>query len=124
MADALTLRRRRRPIHWSDPVVYAIALSVAGVAVAPVVYVVLGGFRSNGQLAAHPAGWPAPWIFRNYRSVLTSGAFWHQVMASTFTALGTTIGVVALGAMATFVLARFQFRGREALYTFFTLGLL
>ena len=39
-------------------------------------------------------------------------------------ALGTTLGVVVLGVCAAFVLARYTFRGREGLYTFFTLGLL
>ena len=32
--------------------------------------------------------------------------------------------MVVLGVMAAFALARYEFRGREALYTFFTLGLL
>jgi len=120
----LNARPRRRPERWTNPLVYVIALAVGAVAIGPVIYVVLGGFRSNGQLAARPAGLPSPWIFSNYRSVLTSGDFWHQVSDSTLTALGTTAGVVALGVTATFVLARYDFKGREALYTFFTLGLL
>lgn len=126
MAQAILTNppRRRGPVRWGDPLVYVIALAVTAVAVAPVVYVILGGFRSNGQLAADPAGWPSPWIFSNYRTVLASSTFWQQMLASTLTALGTTTGVVALGVMAAFVLARFEFRGREALYTFFTLGLL
>jgi raffinose/stachyose/melibiose transport system permease protein len=115
---------RRRPVHWSSPLTYAVALAIAAMAFAPVLYVVLGGFRSNGQLANKPVSLPSPWIFTNYERVLTSGTFWHQVFNSTLTALGTTAGVVALGVMATFVLARYDFRGREALYTFFTLGLL
>ena len=32
--------------------------------------------------------------------------------------------MVPLGALAAFALARYEFRGREAFYTFFTLGLL
>jgi raffinose/stachyose/melibiose transport system permease protein len=115
---------RRRNVSWGNPLAYAIALAVAAVAIVPVIYVVVGGFRSNGQLAAHPAGWPSPWIFSNYQRVLGSGDFWHQVLNSTLTALGTTIGVVVLGVMAAFVLARYDFKGREGLYTFFTLGLL
>jgi len=115
---------KRRQINLGTPLTYALALAVAGIGFAPVIYVVLGGFRSNGQLASKPAGLPSPWIFDNYQRVLTSGSFWTQVMNSTLTALGTTVGVIALGVMATFVLARFEFRGREALYTFFTLGLL
>lgn len=121
---AVDVRAKRRPIRWSTPLTYAIALAVGAVTVGPVIYVVLGGFRSNGQLATDPAGWPSPWIFSNYQTVLTSSSFWHQVANSTLTALGTTAAVVALGVMATFVLARYDFRGREALYTFFTLGLL
>ncbi len=39
-------------------------------------------------------------------------------------AFGTTLSVVVLGVCAAFVLARYSFRGREGLYTFFTLGLL
>jgi len=115
---------RRRPVRWSGPLVYALALAVVAVTAVPVVYVILGGFRSNGQLAAHPVGWPSPWITDNYVRVLTSSAFWSQVLASTVTALVATGGVVALGVGAAFVLARYQFRGREGLYTFFTLGLL
>jgi len=115
---------RRRPTGWTTPLTYVIALAVAGIAIAPVVYVILGGFRSNGQLAARPEALPSPWIFTNYQTVLTSDAFWHQVLNSTMTALGTTAGVVALGVMATFILARYDFKGREALYTLFTVGLL
>ena len=125
MADvALEAPAGRRSISWTSPLTYAIALAVGAVAVAPVIYVVLGGFRSNGQLAANPTGLPAPWIFSNYRTVLESGDFWHQVFNSTLTALGTTAGVVILGVMATFVLARYDFKGREGLYTLFTVGLL
>jgi len=125
MANAVRdVPARRRPISWSSPLTYAIAVVVAAAAVAPVIYVVLGGFRSNGQLAARPEGFPSPWIFSNYSRVLKSGDFWHQVFNSTLTALSTTVGVVVLGVMATYVLARYEFKGREGLYTFFTLGLL
>jgi raffinose/stachyose/melibiose transport system permease protein len=88
------------------------------------VYVILGGFRTNGQVSAHPVGWPNPWITKNYLEVLASSSFWTQVANSAIVAVGTTLLVVALGVMAAFVLARYEFKGREALYLFFTLGLL
>ncbi len=52
------------------------------------------------------------------------GALLGQVFNSALIALTTTFSVVVLGVSAAFVLARYQFRGREGLYTFFTLGLL
>ena len=116
--------RRRRRINWSSPVIYFIALVAIGLTIVPILYVVLGGFRSNSQLSVDPAGLPHPWIFSNYAHVLTSPDFWTEVGNSGITALTTTAGVIILGVMAAFAIARFQFRGREVLYTTFTLGLL
>jgi raffinose/stachyose/melibiose transport system permease protein len=121
-AAALPRRRRRAP--WSSAFVYALALAVAGVSIVPVVYVVLGGFRTAGQIAANPAGLPNPWVFDTYLRVASAGNFWRLVFNSTVVALGTTLGVVALGVCAAFALSRYRFRGREVIYTYFVLGLL
>jgi raffinose/stachyose/melibiose transport system permease protein len=124
LIDAPVAAPAPRSVSWSRPLIYAAALIVVGLTIIPVVYVVLGGFRSNGQLVNDPAGLPSPWIWENYQRVLESSAFWHQVLNSTIVALGGTIAVVVLGIMAAFPLARYNFRGREGLYSFFTLGLL
>ncbi|MDW5324028.1 carbohydrate ABC transporter permease [Plantactinospora sp. KLBMP9567] len=115
---------KRRPVSWGSPLTYALALAVAAVSIAPVVYVIVGGFRTTPQIVADPAGLPDPWVFDNYVRVLTQSDFWGQAFNSAVIALGTTLGVVVLGVCAAYVLARYTFRGREALYTFFTLGLL
>jgi raffinose/stachyose/melibiose transport system permease protein len=122
MTSAAQSRRRR--VRLSRPLVYVVALLVTGLTLAPVGYAVLGGFRSTGQLAADPVGLPDPWITRNYANVLTSETFWRQALNSTVIAVTTTAIVVVLGVMAAFALSRYHFRGREALYTFFTVGLL
>lgn len=114
----------QRQFQWSQPFVYLVALVVVGVTIAPVIYFIIGGFRTNSQLINDPLGLPSPWNFDNYKRVLSSSAFWHQALNSTMVALASTVGVVVLGVMAAFVLARYEFRGREGLYTFFTLGLL
>ncbi|HZM76997.1 MAG TPA: carbohydrate ABC transporter permease [Candidatus Limnocylindrales bacterium] len=127
MSTAATARPEtpsRRSIRWSSPLTYALALAIAAVSITPVIYVILGGFRTTPQLNADPAGLPDPWVWDTYGRVLTQGKFWTQAINSTVIALGTTIGVVVLGVCAAFVLARYTFRGREVLYTYFTLGLL
>jgi raffinose/stachyose/melibiose transport system permease protein len=116
--------RQRRPFNWSSPLTYVLALAVAAVSVAPVIYVILGGFRTTGQLAADPAGLPHPWVWSTYGNVLGQSRFWRELGNSTMIAVGTTAGVLILGVCAAFVLARYRFRGREGLYTYFTLGLL
>ncbi len=103
---------------------YLLLLSVAAVILVPLIYAVLGGFRSTGQIAANPIALPDPWVPENYTTLLASGSFWRDVANSAVIAAITTVVVVAVSALAAFVFARFAFRGREALFTFFTLGLL
>ncbi|MFY1699824.1 carbohydrate ABC transporter permease [Solwaraspora sp. WMMA2101] len=115
---------RRRDSSWGSPLTYALALVVVGASIAPMIYVIIGGFRTTPQIVADPAALPDPWVGENYARVLTQSGFWQQAFNSAVVAFGTTLGVVTLGLCAAFVLARYTFRGRELLYTFFTLGLL
>jgi raffinose/stachyose/melibiose transport system permease protein len=119
-----TLARLRRRRNAAQPAAYVLALAVAAVVIVPVAYVVLGGFRTTGQVAAQPVALPDPWVFGNYGEVLRSGSFWRQVATSLLIAVMATAATVALGAGAAFALARYAFKGREALFTYFTLGLL
>jgi raffinose/stachyose/melibiose transport system permease protein len=112
------------PRPLSRLALYTVALLVAAVMLVPIIYVVLGGFRTTGQLAADPVGLPDPWVTDNYRDIATSSSFWRQVGNSALVAGLTTVLVVTTGAHAAFALSRIQFRGREGVYTLFTVGLL
>ena len=104
--------------------VYVVALLLTAIVLVPIGFVVLGGFRTTGQIAADPVGLPDPWVKHNYLSVITSSAFWRQLGNSVIVAAIATGLVVSVSAMAAYPLARMQFRGREALFVFFTFGLL
>ncbi len=117
-------RRNRQKLPWGSPAVYFVALVVIALMLGPVIYIIIGGFRTNSQITIDPAAFPDPWNFGNYASVITSGQFWTQVGNSTIVALATTAGAVALGLMASYVIARYSFRGRGALYALFASGLM
>ena len=103
---------------------YLVAALLTAIVVVPIAFVVLGGFRTTGQIAADPVGLPDPWVTDNYRSVITSEAFWRQLGNSKIIAGIATFLVVAVSALAAYPLSRMEFRGREAIFTFFTFGLL
>ncbi|MBL7260182.1 carbohydrate ABC transporter permease [Paractinoplanes lichenicola] len=107
-----------------NPIVYLVALLLIGLMLGPVLYIIVGGFRTNSQITVAPAGLPDPWVIGNYTDILASDLFWRQVGNSTIVALVTTIAVVALGVMASYVLARYKFRGRGAMYALFAAGLM
>ena len=129
MTAAITARRRPRradnqSLAWGSPAVYFVALVVITVMLAPIAYIILGGFRTNAQITTDPAGLPSPWNVGNYLTVVTGGVFWRQVLNSTIVGAVTTLGAVGLGLMASYVLARYQFRGRGVLYSLFAAGLM
>ncbi|MBP2705545.1 carbohydrate ABC transporter permease [Microbispora sp. RL4-1S] len=101
-----------------------IAVVVGAFVAIPLIYGVVGGFKTTSQLSTNPFGLPSPWVPENYTDVLGSGSFWRQLWNSTFIAIATAAIVVGVSAMAAFVFARFAFRGREALFTLFAAGLM
>jgi len=107
---------------------YAVLLVVALAILFPLAYAVLGGFKTNGQLAADPGSiLPKEWVFTNYTDVLFgeyAPTFWRQALNSVIIAGVAVVLVVALASGAAYVFAREKFRGREALYLLFVFGLL
>lgn len=131
MADLAMRRRQQEPTRsyrGRSPVtrglLYMAAFAVLGAIIIPVAYAVLGGFRDTAQLASEPVSFPDPWVFVNYIEVLGSGSFWQQVWNSTLIAGLTVLLVLPTASLAAFVISRFRFSGREAVYALFTLGLL
>jgi raffinose/stachyose/melibiose transport system permease protein len=115
---------RDRPRKWGNPFTYFIALLFIAVCVAPVLYLVIGGFRTNAQITTSPAGLPHPWVFTNYTGVLSSVTFWGEFANSALVALASTVGIVVLGVMVSFVLARYDFKLKGAMYSLFAAGLM
>ena len=116
------IRERRR---WlSLPVSYLIILLVLAVTIAPMLYMIVGGFSTTAQLNANPNALPHPWVWSNYAAIATSSIFWQAVANSVLIAVVATGLAVTLGSMAAFALSRYTFRGREAFYLLFVAGLL
>jgi raffinose/stachyose/melibiose transport system permease protein len=116
--------RRGEPQKWGSPLTYVVGLLFIAACIAPVLYIVLGGFRTNAQITTSPAALPHPWVLTNYISVLKSVTFWGEFANSVIVALVSTVGIVVLGLMVSFVLARYDFRLKGAMYSLFAAGLM
>jgi raffinose/stachyose/melibiose transport system permease protein len=103
---------------------WAVLLAVAVAIVVPIGFAFMSGFRSTGAIRNDPAGIPSPWSFDTYEGILTGSTYWQQLFNSIVIATLTVTVVVTVSALAAYVFARFEFRGREALFTLFALGLL
>ena len=121
--DPYALRKSSKT-PWGHPIVYVLSLVLVLICVTPVVYIIIGGFRTNSQITRDPAGMPNPWNFENYKTVFASNTFWSELVSSLIVSLGTMVGVVALALMVSFVIARYRFRLNKALYSLFAAGMM
>jgi raffinose/stachyose/melibiose transport system permease protein len=116
--------RREQRQKWGSPFTYFIALLFVAVCIAPVLYLVIGGFRTNSQITSSPAGLPNPWVLSNYSGILSSVTFWGEFANSVIVALASSVGIVVLGLMVSFVIARYDFKFKGAMYSLFAAGLM
>jgi raffinose/stachyose/melibiose transport system permease protein len=119
-----TTTRKRPSLGRASWVTYVVAFALVGICIGPVLYIIIGGFRTNAEITRDPSGFPSTWQIVNYSEVLKSSIFWRQVSNSVICGVFTTIGVVVLGVAASFVLARYSFWGRNAMYALFAAGLM
>ncbi len=117
-------RARGRRTWITLPASYLVILLVLAITLLPMLYLIMSGFRTTGQLGSNPNGLPHPWVWSNYATILTSAVFWQAVQNSAIIAVVATALAVVLGSMAAFALSRYEFRGREGLFLLFVAGLL
>ncbi len=124
LLPATPRRRRGSGLGQAGWPTYLVAIVFIAICLGPVLYIILGGFRTNAQITSDPSGFPGPWQIDNYLVVLESPIFWQQVGNSVIAASFTALGVVVLGLMASYVLARYEFTGRGAMYSLFAAGIM
>ena len=122
--SAIAAERPARRFSLVKPLTWLVMVVIVAITVVPLIFVIEGGFRSTAQINAAPVGLPHPWVWSNYTSVLFSSAFWRFLGNSALIAVVATGGAVGFGSMAAFALSRIEFKGREAIFTLFTVGLL
>ncbi|WP_051703968.1 carbohydrate ABC transporter permease [Glycomyces sp. NRRL B-16210] len=92
--------------------------------IVPVVWVVVTSFKTSREIASDPLGLPAAMHFENYANAWTNGHiggyFLNTVQVMAFSVTGTML----LGAMAAYVLARYEFPGNRLLYFAFAGGMM
>lgn len=116
--------RKSHKTPWGHPVVYLLSVILVLICIVPVIYIIIGGFRTNSQITRYPAGLPKPWNFENYKNVFASNIFWTELVNSLIVGVATMVGIVLLSLMVSFVLARYEFRARNFMYSLFAAGMM
>ncbi|MCY0928468.1 carbohydrate ABC transporter permease [Streptomyces sp. H27-H1] len=87
----------------------------------PLIWLVLGSFKTDVQIGESALSWPANWHFDAFPRAWSKGI--GDYFANTMIVMVFSVPLtMLLGSMAAYVLARYPFRGNRPIYFFFVSG--
>jgi N-acetylglucosamine transport system permease protein len=89
----------------------------------PLLWAVVTAFKSDREIFTNPWGLPAEWRFENFVRAWTTANIGRYFVNSAIVVCCAVVLVMLLGAMVAYVLARYEFRGRNAIYYTFVTGM-
>ncbi|MCX5403890.1 carbohydrate ABC transporter permease [Streptomyces sp. NBC_00335] len=97
-------------------------LAVWGILIVlPLIWLVLGSFKTDVQIGSSALSWPSNWHFDAFGRAWDKGI--GDYFANTLIVMVFSVPLtMLLGSMAAYVLARYPFRGNRPIYYFFVSG--
>ncbi|GAB3288768.1 carbohydrate ABC transporter permease [Pseudoclavibacter terrae] len=101
----------------TDALRVVILITFALLALIPIVWLLLGSFKTQPELAAGASTlFPSSWSFTNYTEALTRFSFGSYLLNSVVVTVAATVLTLAVNSMAAYGLAKYNFRGKTFLF--------
>lgn len=114
----LGIRKIRSSIFWALLIAYGI------VTIYPFFWLIISAFKTNEDFYNRPFGLPINWQWENFTRAWESAKLGTAFTNSLIVSLGSLVVTLFIAALASFVLARFQFRRKGMIMAFFVVGML
>lgn len=108
---------------WAS-LVQTVLLANTALVLAPMLIMGFSAFKTTREIFQNPFGLPATWRLDNFSRVWVEAHFGQYFQNSVIVTAVSVVILVVLGAMASYALGRFQFRGNDLLYVYFLSGLM
>jgi alpha-1,4-digalacturonate transport system permease protein len=107
----------KNKITVTDALRVVILVTAALVALIPIVWLVLGSFKTPTELSARPPLLlPESWGISNFTDALTRFDFTTYLFNSVVVTIAATALTLAINSMAAYALAKYNFRGKNGLF--------
>jgi len=104
--------------------IYAVQLFVILISVGPVIWVVVSSVKTNGDILSGPFGLPEKLNFSAYQYLFQEFDFMRYFTNSVIVSLVPTLLSLIMFAMAAYVIAKYDFPGKNLFYTLLVITLL
>jgi len=107
----------RSKVTSTDALRVVILVTSALLALIPIVWLVLGSFKTPTELSKRPPTLlPESWGLSNYTEAMTRFNFPSYLTNSVIVTLAATLLTLAINSMAAYALAKYNFRGKNGLF--------
>jgi len=89
----------------------------------PILVMLVSGFKSTVEIFTNPFGLPAKWTMINYVTAWNKANFALYFRNSVLVSAFSIAGIVLVSSMAAYILARYEFPGKRAVYLYILAGL-
>lgn len=103
---------------------YAVLLFTVLISLYPLVWVLLSSFKTNGEILGSPFSLPKGLDFSVFKKVFVQYNFLNYTKNSLIVAGVSVIVALFIFCIASYVLAKFEFKGKRLFYVLFTITLL
>ena len=93
-------------------------------AILPIIWIFTGSFKTNAEIFSGSLGFPETMSLKNYEKALRMAPIIQFYGNSIFIAFSTMALNIFIVSLSSYVLSRFQFKGREAIRTLLTSSLM
>lgn len=93
--------------------VYVLLILICSMMIFPVLYALLGAFKTNAEVTLGGTILPRKWVFNNYVEALQRFNFGRYFINSMVIALSVTLGSIIIASMTGFCIARKEFWGKK-----------
>ncbi len=90
----------------------------------PLLWLFITSLKTNAEYFANPFSLPAVPQWQNYVNAFQQANLGRMISNSVIVAVTATVINVLVAAMLSYCLSRFKFKGREIIFTFFSVGVL
>ncbi len=109
---------------WQAAMYQALLAATTLLMLYPVLIMVLSAFKPTAEIYASPFALPSVWNFANIETIWRETRFLAYLGNSVLVTVASIALMLASGTLAAYALARYAFRGNEAIYLFFLAGLM
>ena len=114
----------RFPDHLRKAVTQMVFICYSVVVIFPMVWLLYTSFKTTDELFASAWSLPAQWATANFAEAWTEAQIGDFFWNSIFVTISTLLLQLFLGSMASYALAKYQFKGTKILYYAFLAGLM